>query len=566
FTQSELDRQKRETLRAYERAFNERNNTNSVSYADEYVSNFLEGEAIPGIEHEYDLVQKLLPTITLEQLNAKAEQLLTPENRAVFVQMPEKEGLEKPTEEALAGVFDAIAGKTIEPYVEEISDQPLIAEVPPPAAIVSEEEHADVGVREIELANGVTVVMKPTDFKDDEVRFTAFSKGGASLVSDEDYFDATLASAIVTQSGVGPFDRTTLEKMLAGKVVSVTPSITDTREGLSGMAAPADLETLFQLIHLYFTAPRADSSALAMLQNQYRAFLINRSADPEAAFEDSLQMALYGKHPRNIIPTIPLVEDLSLRTVEKVYRERFANAGDFTFVFVGNFEPDSLERLAQTYLGTLPSANGEEAWRDVYPDLAEGVVERTLYKGLGDRSQVTLVFTGDLEYNKENRHRLRSLDEVLTILLREALREDLGGTYGVGVGASPTDSPEERYTFTISFSSDPDRADELLGAVWATIDSVKAFGPPADDLEKVKEQQRRSRQTDLETNPFWVSVLDFYYSHENEPLSDVNAYLRMTEELTVEEMQQAARDFLREDSYVKVVLYPENYASGASSN
>lgn len=565
FTQSELERQQRETLRAYERAFNERNNTNSAAYADEYVSNFLEAEPIPGIEYEYELVQRLLPTVTLDQLNDMAEELLRPENRAVFVQMPEKEGLEPPTEEAMAAIFDHVEELEIEPYVDDVSDQPLVENVPTPAAVANDISYDEVGVREVELENGVTVVMKPTDFKSDEVRFTASSPGGASLVDDEAYLNAQLATSIVTQSGVGPFDRNALEKLLAGKVVSVSPFIGDTEEGLSGTAAPGDLETLFQLIHLYFTAPRADESAMAMIQNQYRAYLLNRAADPEAAFQDTLQIALYGRHPRNLIPTMDMVDNLDLATMERIYRERFADAGDFTFVFVGNFDPDELLSLAQTYLGTLPSSEGDEEWRNVYPDLAEGVVERTLYKGLGDKSVVRLVFTGDFEYNKENRHRLRSLDEVLTILLREQLREELGGTYGVSVSANPQHAPDERYTFSIGFTTDPDRVDELLDAVWDVIGKVKQEGPPEDELDKVKEQQRRGRETDLKTNPFWVSVLDFYYEHEDEDLLDVNTYLEMTEELTVEEIQQAAQQYLDEDNVVKVVLYPESYASGGGN-
>lgn len=562
FIESELERQKRETLRAYERAYTERNNRSSASYADEYISNFLEGEPIPGIEYEYELVQRILPTITLEQLNSMAEDLLEPENRAVYVQMPQKEGLVPPTEEQLAAVFEHVEGLQLDPYVDDVSDQPLVEQIPEPAAVVSETEHAEVGVREIELANGVTVVMKPTDFKDDEVRFTASSPGGASLVSDDAYVNAQLATSVVTQSGVGPFDRNALEKMLAGKVVSVSPFIGDTEEGLSGMASPEDLETLFQLIHLYFTSPRADSSAMATIRNQYRAYLLNRSAQPEAAFQDTLQVTLYGHHPRNVIPSMDMVNELDLGVIEQIYRDRFANAGDFTFIFVGNFDVDHLESLARTYLGTLPSSETEEEWVDVYPDLTEGVVEKTIYKGLGEKSEVRLIFSGELDYNKENRHRLRSLDEVLSILLREELREELGGTYGVSVSANPQNAPEERYTFSIGFSTDPNRVDELTEAVWTVLNRVKEEGPPQAEVETVKQQQRRGRETDLKTNPFWVSVLDFYFTHEDEDLLDVNTYLEMTEELTVEEIQQAAREYLNEDNYVKVVLYPENRAGG----
>ena len=561
FTEGELERQKLETLRGYQRAFAERENTDSGSFAREYVANYLEDEPIPGIEYEYDIAQRYVPTITLDEVNEMADDLLQEENRAVFVQMPEKEGLTPPTEEQLASILDVVEDKEIDPYVDAVTDQPLVENVPEPAAIVSERERPEVGVQEVVLANGVTVVMKPTDFKEDEVRFTAFSPGGSSLVSDEELFDAELATAIVNQSGVGPFDRTTLDKMLAGKVVNVSPYIGDTEEGFSGTASPDDLETLFQLIHLYFTAPRADSSAFAALQNQYRTYLLNRSAEPGAAFQDTLQMALYGEHPRNVLPSIELVEEVGLESAYEIYQDRFADASDFTFIFVGNFEPESLQTLAQVYLGSLPSTGREEDWRDVLPDLQEGVTEKTVYKGLGEKSQVSLIFTGDFEYDREHRHRIRSLDEVLSILLREELREELGGTYGVGVSASPREKPEEEYSFSISFSTDPARVDELVEAVWEVIERVKEEGPPAEDVAKVQEQQRRAREVDLESNPFWVSVLDFYYSHEDEPLEDVNNYLEMTEELTSEELQEAAQRYLDLDSYVKVVLYPESYAA-----
>lgn len=557
FTATELAREKQSLLRAYLRAYNERDNTNSNALADEYVSLFLEQEAAPGIAYEYALVQRLLPAISLEEVNARAAALLEPENRAVVVTMPQKEGLTPPTEADLAAVLEAVGQRPIAPYVDDVSDAPLLATIPDPAPIAARTTHEAVGVTEVTLANGVRVVMKPTDFKEDEVRFTAFSPGGSSLVPDEDFLEASVAATLVDQSGVGPFTLTELQKKLSGKVVSATPYIAELEEGFNGAASPDDLETLFQLIHLYFTAPRADSSALAAFQNQQRAFLANRNATPLGAFQDTLIAALYGNHPRRGVPTLAQIEALSLADAFRLYRDRFADAGDFTFVFVGSFDVGELTALAQTYLGTLPATPREESWRDVAPDLPAGVVTRAVYKGVAPQSQVLLLYHGPLPYDRANRHALRSLADVLTIRLREELREDRGGVYGVGVQAVPVDRPDPFYQLVINFATDPARVEELVAAVQEQIARIQREGVPAELVQKVQEQQRRERETQLKTNAFWLGVLDFHYNHPEEPLDDVLAYPALIDGLTPARIQEAARRFLAGDRYVQAVLYPE---------
>ncbi|RMH51546.1 MAG: insulinase family protein [Bacteroidetes bacterium] len=557
FTATELARQQQEIVRAYQRAYNERNTTNSAAYAREYVAHYLEREPIPGIAYEFDLVRRYASTITLDELNARAADLLAERNRVVTVVMPEKPDLPPPSEADLAGVFQTVDARAIDPYEDAVSDQPLVAEVPPPAPVVERREIPEVGVTEVRLANGIRLVLKPTDFKEDEVRFTAFSPGGSSLVGDEAYLEADFAPTIITQSGVGPFDRTQLEKHLAGKVVSVAPYIGELEEGFNGGGSPEDLETLFQLIYLYVTQPRADSSALAVFQQQIGAYLANRSATPSAALEDTLNAALYGNHLRRRVPTLSEIQAFDLREAEAVYRDRFADLSDFTFVFVGAFDVDRLIQLAQSYLGSLPASGRQETWRDVVPDLPDGVIQKTVRKGLADRSQVLLYFHGPFVYDRLHRHRLRSLAEVLNIRLREELREERGGVYGVSVRPSTSDRPDSTYSLTISFTTDPDRVDELAQAVFEQIDRLKTEGPTPDDVAKVKEQQRRERETQRETNGFWLSVLDFYYSHENEDLLDVLRYEELIASLTSEDIRQAARTYLDTTRYVRAVLLPD---------
>ena len=479
----------------------------------------------------------------------------------MIAQAPEKADVQVPTEEDLADVLASVQDRTIEAYVDEVSDAPLLSDVPEPAAITDEKKIDEVDVTEFTLENGVRVVMKPTDFKEDEIRMSAFSPGGTSLISDSLYFNADNAAGIVVQSGVGEFSRTALEKKLSGQVVSVSPYIGELEEGFSGSASPQDLRTLFELVHLYFTAPRADSDALEAYQTRFRASIENRALTPESALSDTLIATLYGDDHRYQPATLAQIDSLDLQTALGLYQDRFADAGDFTFIFTGNFNPDTLKTLAQTYLGTLPATDREETYRDLAPDLPEGTIEKTVEKGLGERSQAVMLFHGPFDYNQETRQRIRALADVLRIELREELREERGGVYGVSVSASPAGRPDPSYRFQISFTCDPARADELTEAVLAEIEQIKEEGPADDDVQKVKEQQRRERETSLEENSFWLGTLDFYYSHPDEDLLDMLDYPAVVSRLTAEDVQEAAQTYLDLNRFVEVVLYPEDSGS-----
>ena len=565
FTTSELVRQKRELLRSYETQLAERENTPSRRFASEYVTLALTGEAAPGINYEYQAVQDLLPGISVEEVNDVTATLLADRNRVVLVQMPEKEGLEPPTEEELASILDTVRSKEVEPYTDDMADVPLMAETPEPAEVTSTETVEELGSTKWELANGVTVVHKPTDFKDDEIRFKASSSGGLSVISDEEYPTHRFAASVVNRSGVGPFDRASLNKYLKGKTVSVSPYINDLEEGLNGSASPEDLETLFQLIHLYVTEPRIDDDALSSFQQQQVAALKNRSNTPGAAFQDSLTAHVYDNHPRRSTPTVEDVESLQAAPLLDFYRARFQNASDFTFTFSGNVSTDSLAQFVTRYLGTLPQGEGPEEAREVMPTPPNEVVRTEVKAGMGQRSTVLLSYNGPMDYTRENRHRLKSLSDVLSIKLREELRENRSGTYGVQVRDNTTGAPMNRYSFTVVFLCEPARAQELLDAAKAEIDSVRNGHVDAEDVAKVKEQQTRSRETALETNSFWVSALNTVYTTPGvEPL-DVNRYDELVEQVTPESVTQTATEYLHEDRYILGILYPEGFEASEAS-
>ena len=556
FAATELERRKRQLLRSVERAYAEREKTHSARYASGYVLNFLSGEPIPGIEYEYQMYQALVPGILLEEVDRLASEWITDANRVILVSAPEKESLPIPSEEELLHVFELIASKDIEPYEDSAPDAPLVADTPERAEIAERTIIEELAVTVWELTNGVRVILKPTDFKDDEILFRASSVGGTSLVSDEDYISASTAAGLIGSSGLGEFNVIELRNALAGKSVSVRPSIGSLTEGMSGRASPKDVETMFQLIYLYFTAPRQDSTAFLSYKSRAQAMLENRSASPISAFYDTVTVTLSQNHFRAQPRTSAWYEQMDLEDSFTFYQDRFADASDFTFAFVGTFKIDSIKPLVLTYLGGLPSADREETWQDVGIRPPEGVIRKTVSKGLEPVSRTEILFTGPFEWNRENRHSLRSMAEALQITLREILREDLGGTYSVNVRGSSGRDPTQGYTAIISFGSSPERLDELTQVVFAQVDSLKLVGPSSEVVDKVKEAQRRSYETNLRQNGYWLSRLMFADRYELDP-ANILAFEELIDSLTAEKIQEAAHRYLRTDNYVQVSLYPE---------
>ncbi|MFC1541200.1 M16 family metallopeptidase, partial [Candidatus Latescibacterota bacterium] len=557
FTQSELDRQKKEMLRSIESIYNERDKTESGSYVSEYTRNFLRGEPVPGIEYEYELYKKYIPGITLDEINNLADTLIRDQNRVVLVDGPEKEGVIIPDNEQLLEVFDNVNTLDIQPYVDSFTEKPLVSETLEPVPIAKETVNAELGTTEWTLANGVRIVLKPTDFKNDEILFTSFSPGGHSLVSDSVYIPAATASDVIAQGGVGDFNQIELGKLLSGKLVSVSPFISSNQEGISGGASPDDIETMFQLIYQYFHAPRKDNDAYMSYLTRLKGYIENRSADPETAFGDTVMVTMANYHMRARPWTMNLLGEMNLDKSAEIYRDRFADAGDFVFFFVGNFDLEQISLLSRTYLGNLPSTGRTETWRDTGIDPPDGVIKKIVSKGLEQKSRVNLIFTGPFDWSRQNRYDIQSMVSVIRIRLREILREDMGGTYGVGIGASTSHYPDEEYELTISFGCDPKRAEELIGTVLDEITVFKSENVDETYINKVKESQRRERETSLKQNSFWLSNLNFYYFHGEDPneILTLDTYI---EKLTADDVRLAAQKYFDFNNYVTVVLYPEN--------
>jgi zinc protease len=560
FLQSELDRAKQNRLRSYERAYAERDKTQSGQIVDEYVRNYLEGEAIPGIEKEYQLVQQLLPSISLTDVNTLASKWITDENRVIIADSPQKEGVKIPTQADIAAVFGRAAKAQVVAYTENVSSEALIEKEPVAGHVVNERKIPGVDVTEWTLSNGARVLVKPTDFKADEVLFSAYSPGGNSLAADPDYMSASFATQILQQSGVGKFNMIDLGKKLSGKVASVNASIGETTEGLNGRASPKDLETLFQLAYLRFTAPRLDTAVFQALVNQITPYLQNKGSSPEGVFQDTVTVTL-AQHAFRARPlTLQTWSEVNPQKALAFYKDRYADASDFTFLFVGNVDLATLKPLVEKYLASLPAINRKETFKDVSPSAPKGVVERAVYKGTEPKANTQIYFTGPCVYTPENRFAMRALTELFQIKLTESLREQLGGTYSPSTGGGCSRVPRQEYQISVRFGSAPENVEKLTKTTLALIDTLKNQPPSAADLEKVREQLLRGREVDLKQNTYWLGNI----AARDQAGEDLNgllaAYDAMIKGLTGAQIQAAAKQYLNTANYARFVLLPETGA------
>ncbi|HTD65988.1 MAG TPA: insulinase family protein [Candidatus Limnocylindria bacterium] len=556
FGVAELERAKTVTLRGFERAYEERDKTDSGAYVREYIGNFLEEEPIPGIAEELRLARRFIAEITLEEVNRAGDRWITESNRVIVFSAPQKSGLTQPTRDEILAVIKDAEGSEISAYQDGVSDAPLMSATPKPGKIVSEKEHKDVEVLEWKLSNGIHVLLKPTTNKNDQISMSAFSPGGHSLVSDKDYLSGAMAAGILQQSGLGDYDLIQLRKKLSGKIASVGTSISDLYEGMSGSASPKDLETWFQLMHLHFVAPRADEKTFQSYVTRLKVGIENRDRNPQAVFGDAIEKAVYGDHPRHRPMTLELLKELDREAALRIYRDRFANAADFTFVFVGAFKPAELRPLILTYLASLPKLDREERGRDVGDDPKRGQLTVEVKKGIEPKSSVRITFHGDARWSMDERFALRAAVDVLRIRLRELLREDKGGVYGVGVFGDLDRLPKETFSSGVSFTCSPANVADLTQAALDEIKNLQTEGPSKDNLEKVRETFLRNYEKGLKEDSFWLGNLTFY--RENElPFSGILKLPERAQALTAKKVQDAARKYFSSENRVIARLLPE---------
>ena len=557
FTEGELEREKSNLLRTVESRYKQRGQIPSASLAHEYSTHFLSGTPALGIEAEWTLYRELLPQITLTDFDDVAASWAKSEDTALLVVRPAETEARSDDDLAAATLaqLETAHALDVEPYADELGDVPLLETIPTPGSVTAEEHIESIDARKWTLSNGVTVIAKQTDFRDDEVEFRAFSPGGHSLAADEDHVSAQFAAQLVAGSGVGPHDSVALEKLLAGKRVYVSPYIGELFEGLSGSASPEDMETMFQLIALYATAPRLDAAFFAQFEARLRSIAEINAAQPDAVLFNKVGAVLSRDHPRRRPLTVELLEELSMERAESVYADRFADLGDATFVFVGAFDWDALRSLAETYLASLPTAGRAESWVDHGIDPPTGIEDHVVRSGIEPRSNTALVFAGEMEWSRRETLALDAAGEMLGIRLRERVREELGGTYSIIVNAGGSSLPDAEYLASVIFGSDPSRTEELFGEVMEEVEWLRAGGEQ-EYLDKAKELFRTEREEDLRSNGFWLHQIQSA-AQRDEPLAEIVGFDGLLDALTLEDIQAAAQRYFTPDSYIRVVLFPE---------
>jgi zinc protease len=558
FTPSELERAKKSLLSSIEKQWEERDKTKNINFAQEYVSNFLDKEPSPGIDYEYELYKKYINGVTLQEVNALSPKLIENASPVMTFEGPESKDYTPPTKEELLSILDKVKGEHFAAYEDKTSNAPLIASAPKPGTIVDEKKLASIGVTVWQLSNGARVVLKPTDFKDDEILFHAVAPGGSSNAPDAEYMSAQSGDDIVENSGLAAFDATTIKKMLAGKEVGVSSSIGMLKQDLDGHSTKKDLETMFQLAHLYMTQPRYDSAASATWIAHQKAFLQNMGKMPEQAYNDTLQVTMAQYNYRARPQSDETYNEINPQKAYGYYKSLFSDASGFTFYFVGNIDLKTLKPLVEQYLASLPSTNQHTTWKDlgIYPP--KGKIVKKVYKGEAQKSVVSIIFTGKKPFSRENRFKLSAMSQALEIKLREDIREDKSGVYYVRVSPSLQKIPHEQYQITINFGCDPARVDELVAEVMKQIDTITTQPIEPTYVERVQKIGKNELEVNLKDNNYWMTSLQDRFWNGIDPstitLTDGN---KLYDSLTPQDIFQTAKDYFDRNNFVEVILYPE---------
>ena len=556
FTESEYARARANYLQSLESAYNEREKTKHGSYVREYVQNFLNGEPIPGIEAKYAMMNQLAPNIPLQAMNMVMQQLVPDSNQVVIIAGPAKEGLKYPTKEEVINLLKGMKDLDLQAYVDKVSDEPLMKEAPKGGKIISEKEGDIYGSTKLVLSNGVTVYVKKTDFKADEIRMKGTSLGGKSIFPDKDALNFAVMDNVIAVGGLGNFSQVDLTKVLAGKKVSVNAGLGATTENVFGTCSPKDFETMMQLTYLTFTAPRKDAEAFESFKNRMKAQLESAQANPLSSINDSLQKAMYNNHPRVVIMKPEMVDQIDYDRILEMYNDRFKDASDFTFYFVGNIDLETAKPLIAEYLGALPAINRKETFKDTKMSIRKGVYKNEYAKEQQTpTATIVFLYSGKAPYTLKNDILLSFATQVLDMVYTEEVREKEGGTYGVNCYGDLQKYPKEQLLLQIVFQTDPAKKDKLAGIVVDELKKLAAEGPSDVHLQKVKEYMLKKYADNQKENGYWMNNLNDYFYYG---MDMTEGYTDIVNSITAKDIQKFVSDLLKQGNEIEVTMTVPN--------
>ncbi len=558
FTKGEFDRAKLQYKTRIEKQYNERDKTNSENFVEELVSCFTNDVVMTDISYDFDYVKQNLDQIKLEEINALVKKLITKENRVLSVIGSEKDRDKLPSIAKLKALLDN-TGSEITAYVDEAVTQPLVANPPKPSKIVSEKNVDEVGVTELVFENGVKVNLKPTTFKNDEIKFRATSWGGQSLYNDEDYENVSFASAVASTSGMGDFKASQLQKYMSGKIAQVNAIIGSNSEVIVGSSSVKDLETALQMVYSRFTNNKLDPDAVKGFMNNQRDFLANitKTPTPEKLYRDTIQAVMGNYNYRSMPMTEQRMDKVNPEKALKIFNERFSDVSDFTFTFVGNFDVEKIKPLLAIYLGGLPGKNSAEKFNDRKIIPPSGKISKVVKKGTEDKASVSLIVSGKYESSDEEDINISALGEILSIKLTEKLREEEGNVYSPYANGSAGKYPSPRYQFRIGFGCSPKNVEKLISLTLAEIEKIKLEGASKIDIEKYVNNQKLEFEKNLKSNDFWLGELVSMYQ-DNDDIKKILTEDKLLSKITVESTKNAANKYLSGKDLIRVVLLPED--------
>ena len=557
FTRGELDRAKSNLLTRWENYYKERDKITHDEYVENYIDHFLEGDAFISVEYGYELVQQLLPTITLEDFDARLDEWIRDRNRVLVIQGPEGEDVQHLSREASFQIMEEVAMADVEPYEDEALAESLISGELSPAGIENTREIPDFGAVEWTLENGAKVIFRHAEYEKDQVQLRAYSKGGSSLY-ESDYVPSTdMLTSLIGFYGVGEFNATGLQKMLTGKNVSLQLSLNSLNEGMNGSASPKDVETLMQLVYLHFSKPRFDQEAHQAIMARYSALVQNMGNNPQKIMSDSLSLILTDYHPRTRVLDMEFLEEVRLDMIEEVYRDRYSDASDYIFVIVGNIEEEEVRALSKKYLGSIDDLEREESWIDRKVYEPEGLVRKEIpVKMETSKANVNIVLHQEMEYNPYHLMVMRVIEGILDLRYVESIREEEGGTYGVGIRTGLSRWPLEKASMQIRFDCDPERASYLKDRVYDELVKLSEEGPSGEDLSKTVENILKIREQEKEHNAYWLNTI-FDYCVHGINFNDPSNFEEILKDLTTAGVQEVMQEFYDDPNVVDVVFLPK---------
>ena len=558
FLPSEIERVKASLLNEAERAFAEKDKSQSAQLVQGYLNNFLQGTPVTGPENRYKFIKQVLPSISATEINAVAKKMPGMDNAFALLLAPEKMKDKLPSNAQLLNDMVAATKQTVRPYEEKAVAENLMDGKLQAGKITKESKNEKLGTTNLTLSNGVTITLKSTTFKNDQILMDAWRWGGYQRFPLSDKDNAKHAAEIVMEMGVKDMSPTDLEKFLSGKTVEAMPYINDYEEGIQGSSSVKDFETFLQLVNLYFTQPRKDETLFKSFVTKNKGMLQFIKGNPQVFFQDTLMKIVYNNNPWvSGVPTEEEFNNLSADKALGIYKQIFGNADGMHFTLVGNLDSATAIPLLEKYLGSLPATPAEHRYKDNNIRPVKGVVEANIKKGKEAKSLITFFWSGETEYNREESMALRALIDVLNITIIEKLREELGGMYSGGLGGSIQKRPYVHYTVSANIPTGPENVDKLTKALLEIIKKAQEKGVEQKDLDKVKETWKKHYRTQLQENTYWLEALSQAFIDQNNP-ENILDYEQKVNALTINDLQKAAQKFLPMNNYVKAVLYPEN--------